>query len=268
MRQFIAKAFPSESGRLALSYADSKYLRGVLRLTEGTRIVVRLPDERLFDMALEKDKDGWALADAQIAANGKIAHSVFDFVECVLFQFLPKPRCMDSIVRQMTECGARFIVPVTGAFSPKNDAQNKMARWHKIIREARQQSASPVPTEILEPLVPRKALDWWVSHNKAGNAAGSAIGILLNETEGSASLNECLVAAGGGKTPKTAAIAVGTEGGMSGEERALFAEAGFLQAHFATNILKVDTAALYGMAALQTALFEGGFDGKTENSRS
>jgi 16S rRNA (uracil1498-N3)-methyltransferase len=254
MRQFIAKTFPSESGRLALSYADSKYLRSVLRLTEGTRVSVRLPDERLFDMALAKDKDGWSLADARISAKATIAQNVFDAIDCALFQFLPKSRCMDSIVRQMTECGARFIVPVIGSFSPKNDAQNKMERWNKIIREARQQSASPVPTEILEPLVPRKALDWWALRNKAGNA----IGVLLNETEGSASLNECLAACGG-KTPKTAAIAVGAEGGMSGEERALFVDAGFSQAHFATNILKVDTAALYGMAALQTALFERGF---------
>jgi 16S rRNA (uracil1498-N3)-methyltransferase len=250
MRQFIAQAFPSENGKLPLSPADSKYLRSVLRLTEGTRISVRLPDERLFDMALEKDKNGWFLFAAKNCERAKTVRAVFDAVDCVLFQFLPKPVRMDSIVRQMTECGARFIVPVIGAFSPTNDAQNRMERWNKIIREARQQSASPVPTEILDPLVPRKALDWWGFHNNSN----SAIGILLNETEACASLKACLGAAG--KTPKTAAIVVGTEGGMSGEERALFIGAGFLQAHFATNILRVDTAALYGMSALQNALLE------------
>jgi 16S rRNA (uracil1498-N3)-methyltransferase len=87
---------------------------------------------------------------------------------------------------------------------------------------------------------------------------GRALGILLHETRGGTTLREALVSVRGGakNDPALCAIAVGTEGGMSDDEIQLFIDVGFARVHFATNILRVDTAALYGMAALQTACME------------
>jgi 16S rRNA (uracil1498-N3)-methyltransferase len=200
---------------------------------------------------------------------------VFDYTTCALFQFLPKPNRMDTIVRQMTECGARFIIPVTGAYSPPGDAAKRLDRWNKIIREARQQSASPVNTEIvsvsrggrLEAMTPGEACAWWASRSET--QSHNALGVLLHETHGSMTLSGCLeqfrAAAdnfgqsrrGDSLQPSLAAIVVGTEGGIRDDECNLFAAAGFLQVHFAVNILRVDTAALYGMSALQNVLMEG-----------
>ena len=51
---------------------------------------------------------------------------------------------------------------------------------------------------------------------------------------------------------KKAAIAVGSEGGISPEEVRLLEEKGlFVPVHFAVNILRCETAALYGIAAVQ-----------------
>jgi 16S rRNA (uracil1498-N3)-methyltransferase len=221
-------------------------------------------------MTLQNDADGWWFAPRGNPADGgfsdaaRILPHVFDFVDFALIQFLPKPNRMDDIARQMAECGARFIVPVIGAYSPKIDAAKRAERWRKIIREARQQSASPVPTEILPPQTTESVLAWWDSRRC------EKLGIALHETEvGGVSLKERAehfaarfaqrAAEDGGANavhPPLAAIVVGTEGGMTDGERARFLNAGFFQAHFATNILRVDTAAIYGMAALQTALAE------------
>ena len=53
-----------------------------------------------------------------------------------------------------------------------------------------------------------------------------------------------------------AAIAVGSEGGISPDEMTALRNAGFTPVHLAGNILRCETAALYGIAALQTALAE------------
>ena len=51
-----------------------------------------------------------------------------------------------------------------------------------------------------------------------------------------------------------AALAVGCEGGISDEERSVLFEAGFMPLHFTTNILRAETASLYGIAVIQQFL--------------
>jgi 16S rRNA (uracil1498-N3)-methyltransferase len=53
-----------------------------------------------------------------------------------------------------------------------------------------------------------------------------------------------------------AALAIGPEGGMSARELDLLASAGFSCVHFRTNILRAETAAIYALAAVQSALTE------------
>ena len=68
--------------------------------------------------------------------------------------------------------------------------------------------------------------------------------------------------AGGLEKIKRAAIAVGSEGGLSPDEvRILEEKALFVPIHFAVNILRCETAALYGIAAVQTEI--NGLAGQT-----
>ena len=43
---------------------------------------------------------------------------------------------------------------------------------------------------------------------------------------------------------------------MTPEEREILASCGFQEIHFHTNILRAETAALYGLAAVQNAITE------------
>ena len=56
--------------------------------------------------------------------------------------------------------------------------------------------------------------------------------------------------------PQKLALAVGCEGGISPAEAQLLKANGFIPIHFAGNILRCETAAVYGIAALQNAAAE------------
>ena len=85
-------------------------------------------------------------------------------------------------------------------------------------------------------------------------SAGGSLGFVLYErTERTRSLYE---AVGRGRVDR-AALVCGAEGGISPAELERLCDAGFVPLHFKTNILRCETAALYGIAALQSALAEG-----------
>ncbi|MFC2478975.1 MAG: RsmE family RNA methyltransferase, partial [Treponema socranskii subsp. buccale] len=174
-------------------------------------------------------------------------------VEYTLFQFIAKPQKMEIIIRQACECGVKTIVPVAGEYSQKGNVASlagKTERFTRIIKEAREQSGSPVETVVAETVDVRGACDAW--KRIKGEAANASAAVVLSErSDFCAPLSDAVFA---GVT--CAAIAVGCEGGISPRETEALRGAGFTSVHFAGNILRCETAALYGIAALQTALAE------------
>ena len=253
----------------------------VLRLQSGTPIDVRLSDGRFVSMLFCADKTEPFLAAADTTAakataqngattaNAAAALSPVDeesgvetqgaaaFVpELWLFQFVPKAQKIDLIVRQAAECGVSRIVPVKGEYSPPS--QGRTDRWQRIIREARQQSGSPTATLIQEPLGAHEAAALWRGQSAA---LRSAAFMLCEKPDGNGSscslfsrIGEAVQKAGG--PLQRIALAVGCEGGISPGERILFEQSGFMPIHFKTNILRTETAALYGLAAVQSAVTE------------
>ena len=281
MRQFVSSCMPDSKGRIALTKKEFRYLSRVLRLQSGTPIDVRLNDGRFVSMLFCADKTEPFLAAADTTAakataqngattaNAAAALSPADeesgvetqgaaaFVpELWLFQFVPKTQKIDLIVRQAAECGVSRIVPVKGEYSPPS--QGRTERWQRIIREARQQSGSPTATLIQEPLGAHEAAALWRGQSAA---LRSAAFMLCEKPEGNASscslfsrIGEAVQKAGG--PLQRIALAIGCEGGISPGERILFEQSGFMPIHFKTNILRTETAALYGLAAVQSAVTE------------
>jgi len=190
------------------------------------------------------------LTGGAVSANGAL------MVEYWLFQFLPRPQKFEQIVRQATECGVAVIVPVTGEYTEKSSAEallgSKKERLERIIKEARQQSGSPVDTKVLGTVCLDKAIEMW----KDGSDSAESVAFVLSERDDcSGNLRAGVQKAGGLEKIKRAAIAVGSEGGISPEEVKLLEEKGlFLPVHFAVNILRCETAALYGIAAVQSEI--------------
>ncbi len=304
MRQFLCDSFPDNSGKLVVKGKNYRYLVKVLRFAEGEELDGRLPDGKLVRFYVERvqqqqmsavlrlvspeavhtDEEaafgdvsqgcsgGKPLSNAANSAKTTQGVQAFEVQEIAdrmpelwLFQFLPKPQKMDLIVRQATECGVRYIVPISGVYSLKGDSSGRKERWERIIREARQQSGSAVATEIKEVLSVRAAAEMWKKNAEAISKTATSLGLdahsdvtlqkvcafLLDEnpSAGKASLaciNKAEMAA--------AALAVGCEGGISDEERSVLLEAGFMPLHFTTNVLRAETASLYGIAVIQQFL--------------
>ena len=166
---------PDKNGQLTVSGKDFKYLCQVLRLKLGDIVQVRFPNQELSNMEVFK------LQAKQLILVKTLSESVDKFLETGvsassleniklpeiwLFQFLPKLQKMDGIIRQSTECGVSKIIPVLGEFSGKDfnlkgDDFEKVNRWERIVKEARQQSGSAISTSVEKPLVIEDALKLW-----------------------------------------------------------------------------------------------------------
>ena len=271
MRQLIIENKQIRKGLIELEGKDYRYLRQVLRVRPGDMISVRLPDGSLNNATVARVDEAERRVVLQLCAdtgktitrgvqadqlNASAAVNGALAVEYWLFQFLPRPQKFELIVRQATECGLSVIVPVIGEYTEKSSAQAlagaKRERLDRIIKEARQQSGSPVETKVLEPVTLEQALDLW--RTSAGDQGDLAF-VLSERDDCSGKLRESVQKAGGLEGIKRAAIAVGSEGGISPDEVKALEEKGLFQPiHFAVNILRCETAALYGIAAVQTEI--------------
>ncbi len=272
MRQFIVEKNQIKNGLIQLEGKDYRYFRQVLRVRAGDMVSVRLPDGSLSNATVAKIDETSRSLTLQLCADtgktitrgvqaeeltgGAVSANGALMVEYWLFQFLPRPQKFEQIVRQATECGVSVIVPVTGEYTEKSSAEallgSKKERLERIIKEARQQSGSPVDTKVLEPVSLDKAIEMW----KDGSDSAESVAFVLSERDDcSGNLRAGVQKAGGLEKIKRAAIAVGSEGGISPEEVKLLEEKGlFLPVHFAVNILRCETAALYGIAAVQSEI--------------
>ena len=272
MRQFIVEKNQIKNGLIQLEGKDYRYFRQVLRVKAGDMVSVRLPDGSLSNATVAKIDETSRCLTLQLCADtgktitrgvqaeeltgGAVSANGALMVEYWLFQFLPRPQKFEQIVRQATECGVSVIVPVTGEYTEKSSAEallgSKKERLERIIKEARQQSGSPVDTKVLEPVSLDKAIEMW----KDGSDSAESVAFVLSERDDcSGNLRTGVQKAGGLEKIKRAAIAVGSEGGISPEEVKLLEEKGlFLPVHFAVNILRCETAALYGIAAVQSEI--------------
>lgn len=275
MRQFISSEFPDKKGFLRIYGKDFRYLRQVLRLKSGDMLAVRFSDGTLRNTTVCKIDENSREILVQVCGNPeKTKNSCDDDItrgtkaqeiqkslpetEYFLFQYIAKPVKMEQIIRQATECGVKFVVPVSGEFSQKQNVlsmqHSKKERLERIVREARQQSGSPVETEILEPLTTEEAVLFWKKNTSSLSAEEKNVAVALWErSEKTVSLKEIFDSEKNKKIKKIA-IAVGCEGGISPEEIDVLISAGFYAVHFPGNILRCETAALYGIAAVQSAL--------------
>ena len=185
---------------------------------------------------------------------------------------------MDLIIRQATECGVSSIISVAGEFCQKGNiesAEKKSSpqdkRWGKIITEAREQSGSPVQTVALPCKKFDEALAFWeqmpggcAPEEPAAEPQSPAkmAFILYERNENTFPVHRAVARCGERfllkNAPETADIAVmvGAEGGISPSELERARRSGFIPVHLETNILRCETAALYGLAVIQAAVME------------
>lgn len=264
MRQFLAPSMPDGKGNLTLTGKDFRYLHQVLRLKPGDAIHVRLPSGLLQTMEVATiSGKTMSLAPCQEAETQETGVTALQVEKNLsengpslwLFQFMPKAQKLDLILRQATELGVEKVIPVMGAHCQKDAVFQRTERWERIIREARQQSGSPVETEITKPCTLTEALELWEQSSRE-----ASVGIVLYEksqdTKGFHQAVAKIKITELQKQASVAALVSGCEGGFSPEEIEILKEKAFIPVHLETNILRAETATIYGLAVLQNLLTE------------
>jgi 16S rRNA (uracil1498-N3)-methyltransferase len=256
MKQFILPSLPNSDGIIRLYGKDYHYLVRVLRLRAGSVFRALLPGGTETPVEVLSTVDG-ILIGRCAAEAGKAAGAALPPI--VLFQGLPKGTKMDLIVRQAAEGGVSEVVPFESEFSSvkiKSGMDEKLRRWERIIKEARQQSGSLIPTAVQEPRTVDELLGYWAAL-KQKHPRG--VGILLHQEP--VISPDCPLEQGTFhgylyNSPELVVAAVGPEGGFSPGEAARFIAEGFKPLVMGSTILRTETAALYAVAAVRIILLE------------
>ncbi|MDR1654652.1 MAG: 16S rRNA (uracil(1498)-N(3))-methyltransferase, partial [Treponema sp.] len=153
MKRFLLPSLPDRDGRISLRGSDYHYLVRVRRLGVGEFFDAFLPGGGTCRVRIT-DTGGGILSGECTGAEevedneqkGVSAPSPFPSI--ILLQALPKALQMDRIVRQAAESGVSELLPFVSEFSVPRlkgaEGNAKLNRWKRIVREARQQSGSPV----------------------------------------------------------------------------------------------------------------------------
>lgn len=276
MKQFILEGPYTPNSKICLTNKAFKYLVLVRRLKCGDEIdllfssgeklayMVSSIDRKKQELFLEQsniktksDCCSGKCPDAENTANDDRAN-----FGMILMPWLLKANKMDDVVRQATEIGTHFILPVSGEFSQVQEIKaNKLERYKRIIKEARQQSNSPIATEIMPSMKLDNALKLLPDLINRLNTELAYTDIKRPETlklcfteknVNTKSLHQLAA-----RSFTVAILAIGAEGGISFSEYEALKAASFELSHFNTNILRAETASIYALAALQSIKTEG-----------
>lgn len=221
---------------VSLRGEEFHHLRNVLRLGPGDEIALFDGEGRGFSgRILEVGR-----SEARIRVGAEEPRSRESPLHLVLIAALPKGEKLELVIQKATELGVNIIRPVSSSRSeirrvPGRD-ERKLERWRKIaVGACKQSGRSRVPRVDLPVDLP------------------SAL------THPGADLKVVLDAGAEGEPPSfgkvgpvtSAILAVGPEGGWSGEERLAFQKAGFLPLRLGPRVLRSETAAIVSTALLQ-----------------
>ena len=163
-------------------------------------------------------------------------------VELTLFQCIAKPARMDWLVEKAQELGVKRLVPIVSEYVQIKPKDSSIERWVRIAEAAITQCNSGYLMEIVS------ACSW-----------KEALSLFSQQPTLLADLREksrtCTAAVHELSQPITKlGVIIGPEGDLSPTELEQATMAGVIPVTLGSNILRVETAALYAISAISEAL--------------
>jgi len=235
-RFYCPPPLPS-SGSFELPPNAAHHAARVLRLREGDRV-------QLFD-GIGNERHGLI---SEIGGKHVVVTDIkaIDIdsetpLKVILAQALTNSEKMDWVIQKATELGVTEIQPVNAERSvaklPVERIAKRLEHWHLVAISACEQCGRNTLPQIHEPL---DIMAWMQQMKDAPDAKF----ILL--PQGAASLHAQSKPAG------RVALLIGAEGGFSDAESETALHCGFTPIRMGARILRTETAAIAGLAALQT----------------
>ncbi|MGO9208969.1 MAG: RsmE family RNA methyltransferase [Terriglobales bacterium] len=221
-RRWIADEI--SGSRAALVGTQAEHLARVLRARIGQEFDIaaagRVRRGRIISVSQEK---------VEFELGEELPASALPDITLLLAVF--KFDRMEWAIEKATELGVARVVPLIAKRTDSHLASaavKRVERWRRIAREAAQQSRRAAPPEIAAPARFEEALSVPAERR-----------IVLSEAEEQVSLNQAVAGSKG-----TLALAVGPEGGWTGEEERAFRAHGWITASLGPTILRAETAAI------------------------
>ena len=231
-RRWIADEI--SAGRAALVGAQAEHLARVLRARIGQEFDVaaegRVRRGRIVSITPEK---------VEFELGEELAAAALPDITLLLAIF--KFDRMEWAIEKATELGVARMVPLIAKRTDlhlTSAVEKRVERWRRIAREAAQQSRRAAPPEISAPTRLQDVLNVVAERR-----------IVLSEAEEQLSLKEAVA---GSRGP--IALAIGPEGGWTGEEERAFGEHGWIAASLGPTILRAETAAIAAASVVAAEL--------------
>jgi 16S rRNA (uracil1498-N3)-methyltransferase len=226
----------SPGSLIELPPSVAQHLAKVLRARSGDEIVLFTGDGQEFSAAVESIRGSRVIA---AVGEGRVIDRESPLA-VTLVQCIARGDRMDVIVQKATELGVARIVPVMSRRSvvrlDAEQAASKAEHWRGVAVAACEQCGRNRLPAIE---APRQLIRY------LGEAQPSAARLLLEPDAGSSD-NAAL------KIGAAVEMAVGPEGGFDGEELEAFRVSGFLSVALGPRVLRTETAAIAGLAWLQS----------------
>ncbi|MBK5201173.1 MAG: 16S rRNA (uracil(1498)-N(3))-methyltransferase [Spirochaetaceae bacterium] len=251
MRQYVLPPSYDGEALLNLEKKDSQYFIKVLRLKKGDKIIARDNKGKIYQLILiDNDNTSCSLSVAPIESveEGESTDSLPSFSGKYplihLFQCTCKGKKNDGIIRMATEMGVQSITLVQSNFCVSKKDNKDNSRFKTIIKEAIQQSGSPIPTTFNDVIKLEELPNIWKHkllffHQSELKDQKSLYTLLMDFP-----LDEPI------------GLLIGSEGGLSKEECNLLINSGFDPVLLKTNILRAETASIAAISAIHTLLME------------
>jgi 16S rRNA (uracil1498-N3)-methyltransferase len=221
---------PPRDGRYRLGPEESRHLSRVCRLGVGDR--VEIFDGRGFATGAEVVEDGGDCV--VLVATGEPIPARQPSCSLVLATAVPKGDRFDWIVEKATELGVDRLIPIVAERSVVVPRGSKLERLRRSIVEASKQCRRASLMRLEEPL------EW---PRLVGAFPGAST--FLADPGGTSPARWPAIPRG-----RQVVLGVGPEGGLTGAETELAANAGWFAIQLGYNTLRIETAGLAGCAAL------------------
>lgn len=255
MQRYFVDPHQFHGDELTITGDDAHHIVRVMRMTEGAEVIVSNGETRTVRAQIvELDNK-----EVKLAVVAELEQQAEALWQVTIAQGLPKGDKMELIVQKCTEIGAAAFVPfeserVIVQYDRKKEAK-RLERWHKIAKEAAEQSHRDAVPAIVEPqswkqlLASVPAYDLVLFCYERAGDQGHGVG--LRDVLADYKHNW---AADGMLKPRLLLIA-GPEGGFSEREAEEAAAAGAKLVGLGRRILRAETAGIVGLSCI---LYESG----------
>lgn len=246
IHRFYAARLPAPGSDVRLSPEEGRHLTRVLRLRPGARVVVFDGRGRQHEATVADDDPHRPLL--HLGTPSPAAPE--SLVRMTLGVTVLKGRKLDTVVRDATAFGVTDIVPLltrrTESAGERRAGGRLGDRWRGVATAAAKQCGRAVVPAVHPPVAFRRFLE---------DVRPCAVRLLLVEPAAAATdaTEVRIEALGSDSRPPTAALAIGPEGGWTGEEIQAAEAAGFGMLTLGRRTLRAETAPVAALAVLRFA---------------